>query len=80
MATFTTQRPKTEDIAREAYFLYQQRGGQPGHELEDWLKAEALLSAAHASNGSTPDPGHQITWQQSGKPAETRTTRRSKSF
>jgi hypothetical protein len=28
-------------IARAAYFLAEQRHFQPGHELEDWLAAEA---------------------------------------
>ena len=27
-------------IARRAYELYQKRGGQGGHELDDWLEAE----------------------------------------
>ena len=34
-----------EAIARRAYELYQQRGGEPGHEIEDWLQAEAELTA-----------------------------------
>jgi hypothetical protein len=29
-----------ERIARRAYKLYEQRGGQAGSELEDWLQAE----------------------------------------
>lgn len=37
--------PSREDIARRAYELYEQRGCLPGHELEDWLAAEAELSA-----------------------------------
>jgi hypothetical protein len=27
-------------IAERAYVLFQNRGGQPGRELEDWLEAE----------------------------------------
>ena len=30
-----------DDIARRAYELYEQRGGEPGHELDDWLRAES---------------------------------------
>jgi hypothetical protein len=30
-----------EQIRRRAYELYEQRGAQDGHELEDWLQAEA---------------------------------------
>jgi len=33
----------SERIARKAYELYQQRGEEPGHELEDWLTAERLV-------------------------------------
>jgi len=33
-------------IARKAYELYEQRGHIDGHALEDWLRAEALLSDA----------------------------------
>jgi len=32
----------TEDIIRyRAYQLFEQRGCEPGHDLEDWLQAEA---------------------------------------
>ena len=30
-----------EQIRRRAYELYEQRGAENGHELEDWLQAEA---------------------------------------
>jgi hypothetical protein len=33
----------TEDIAAKAYELYLQRDGEHGHDLEDWLAAEAAL-------------------------------------
>ena len=37
-------------IAQRAYELYEQRGGQDGRALEDWLKAERqLVSAAGKS-------------------------------
>ena len=32
-------------IARAAYFRAQQRGFEPGHELSDWLAAEAEVDA-----------------------------------
>ena len=32
-----------ERIAKKAYELYEQRGQQAGHELEDWLEAEELV-------------------------------------
>jgi hypothetical protein len=40
--------PQREAIAKRAYELYLQRGSVPGYELEDWLAAEAELTAAAA--------------------------------
>ena len=34
------------DIQTRAYELYEQRGREDGHELEDWLQAEAEINAA----------------------------------
>ncbi|HET6147725.1 MAG TPA: DUF2934 domain-containing protein [Polyangia bacterium] len=36
--------PSFEEIAKRSYEIYLARGGQPGHEVEDWLSAEAELS------------------------------------
>ncbi|MGA8871878.1 MAG: DUF2934 domain-containing protein [Candidatus Acidiferrales bacterium] len=36
---------RREDIARRAYELYVQRGGEPGNDVEDWLRAEKELGA-----------------------------------
>jgi len=44
-----TATPDGEMIAKRAYELYLQRGSVPGHELDDWLQAEAELSAAAAT-------------------------------
>ena len=33
----------TEDIARVAYELYEQRGREDGHDFDDWLKAEQIV-------------------------------------
>jgi hypothetical protein len=35
-----------DDVAQRAYELYETRGREPGHELDDWLKAERELSSA----------------------------------
>jgi hypothetical protein len=32
-----------EAVTKLAYELYMRRGGEHGHELEDWLKAEQIL-------------------------------------
>ena len=33
-----------EKVRRRAYELYEARGREDGHELEDWLKAEAEIA------------------------------------
>ena len=37
--------PSSDEVARKAYFAYENQGSQPGHELQHWLKAEADLIA-----------------------------------
>jgi DUF2934 family protein len=37
--------PTDDAIAKRAYELYLQRGSVSGHELDDWLEAEAELSS-----------------------------------
>lgn len=34
------ERPGRDRIALRAYEIFQQRGGQPGRDLDDWLEAE----------------------------------------
>ena len=34
-----------EEIARKAYFSYVDLGSQPGHDVRDWLEAEADIRA-----------------------------------
>ena len=41
------------DVARRAYDLYLARGGEPGHDVEDWLEAERDLRGA--VEGLVPD-------------------------
>lgn len=33
-------------IARRAYELFEERGGEPGRDLEDWLRAEQQILSA----------------------------------
>ena len=44
--------PTQEEIAERAYELYLERGQAPGHELENWLKAEKELSEKRVSTHS----------------------------
>jgi len=34
-----------DEVARKAYFAYENQGSQPGHEVQHWLAAEAELIA-----------------------------------
>jgi hypothetical protein len=41
--------PLTEAIAERAYELFLERGAEPGHDLDDWLRAEReILDEARA--------------------------------
>jgi hypothetical protein len=37
--------PAPDEVARKAYFAYENLGSLPGHEVQHWLKAEADLIA-----------------------------------
>ena len=32
-----------QEVARVAYELFERRGGEHGHDFEDWLKAESIV-------------------------------------
>jgi hypothetical protein len=40
--------PSHEEIARRAHEIAKARGGDPGHEVEDWLQAEKELLRGRA--------------------------------
>lgn len=42
--------PPREEVARIAYELSERRGFVPGHELEDWIAAEAELRQRQLSS------------------------------
>jgi hypothetical protein len=37
--------PSPDEVARKAYFAYENEGSLPGHEVQHWLAAEAELIA-----------------------------------
>ena len=41
-----------EQIRRRAYELYQQRGRDEGHELDDWLQAESEVTQQKAKTAA----------------------------
>jgi hypothetical protein len=52
-----------EEIRRRAYELYEARGREDGHDLEDWLQAEAEITAMTPRAAAAPsfDPT-EIHW------------------
>ena len=40
----TENNPDQDEVARRAYELYEARGGEPGHDLDDWLHAEEAMN------------------------------------
>ena len=42
-ATSARSTPSDEEIRRRAYEIYLERGGLPGDEIDDWLRAEREL-------------------------------------
>ena len=51
-----------EKIRLRAYLLFEKRGGEHGHDLEDWLQAEAEVLR---SNLSAPPPVRLIPAKKS---------------
>jgi len=50
----TSGTPSLEDeIRRRAHELYEQRGGEHGHDLEDWLRAEEEIKEMRALSAAT---------------------------
>jgi hypothetical protein len=37
--------PSADEVARQAYFSYENQGALPGHDVQHWLAAEADLIA-----------------------------------
>ena len=37
--------PSPDEVARKAYFAYENQGSLPGHEVQHWLQAEEELIA-----------------------------------
>ncbi len=55
--------PSHTEIAARAYALFQQRGGQHGQDMADWLQAEAELRQL----SNPPTPVAQETMPKSAK-------------
>lgn len=44
---------REQAIREMAYACFEARGCEPGHELDDWLQAEAQVQQARGSSGPT---------------------------
>jgi hypothetical protein len=44
--------PNTMDIAKRAFEIYCERGGQDGYDVQDWLQAERELSTSASSTAA----------------------------
>jgi hypothetical protein len=64
-----TGRPSDEDIAKRAYEIYLQRGSLPGYEVDDWLQAEAELTASAARGLAKEEPEDTATGEPRGTAA-----------
>jgi hypothetical protein len=70
--------PGQDEIARRAYELYLQRGSVPGHETDDWLQAEAELTARGAAEESEPQaPPRRAASESATGRRESASSRRS---
>jgi hypothetical protein len=53
-------RPTHDEIAQRARKIYEQSGCEPARDLENWLEAEAQLSAARQSVAEAATPGKPL--------------------
>jgi HSP20 family molecular chaperone IbpA len=57
---FAEMQRRLEEIRRRAYELFERRGGEAGHELDDWLAAEADICGALESEFTENDTAYDI--------------------
>lgn len=55
---------REQQIARLAYEKAQARGFTPGHEMEDWLQAEAEVDGSLAPHLHLPPANHRAASQR----------------
>ena len=66
--------PSAEDIAREAYAIFEARGWQDGKDVEDWLEAERRLTAFLSSGTPIASDSAVRPAPKNGQPASRRRT------
>jgi len=58
--------PRYEEIACRAYEIYQERGSEPGRDLDDWLRAERQLRTRLAIADETTERTENTMSQVAG--------------
>jgi hypothetical protein len=56
--------PNRDDVERRAYELFEQRGGEAGHDVDDWFEAERELKTAEESVQTEPNPNNPSGMRQ----------------
>jgi hypothetical protein len=68
---------RRDKITQKAFELYQKRGCEPGHELDDWLEAERLVDRETQSTSRTTTTTATPTQQPAPRSVPTPTPIRS---
>jgi len=55
---WVTESQRREAVRVAAYYLAERRGFEPGHELEDWINAEAQLDATFGTEQRDTEVQH----------------------
>jgi len=64
--------PSHEEIAKRAYKLFEKKGRAPGHDMENWLQAEAQLMADRKAKPETRQNSNGLTKSATRQPLSTR--------
>ena len=56
--------PSPDEVARRAYFAFENQGSQEGHEVQHWLTAEAELIAEHQLTRTHQFHNHSLNHNQ----------------
>ena len=62
----------SEDIAREAFSIFEQNGSQHGRDIEDWLEAERRLSANSAAEPQADGDSRPVEDDSKPRPKNSR--------
>jgi hypothetical protein len=53
-------RVSAQDVSHRAYDLFQARGSEHGHDVEDWLVAETELRTGNGGETKSPSPSLKL--------------------